>query len=388
MQVYKAFFKVILKNLSQIMIYVVVFLVLALILTNTYTPPASTDFTASKINIVFISEDEPSVIVDGLKNYLGQTATLVDVPDDTQQLQDALFFRKVEYIVRVPNGFTKDLLAGNETAVDKTTFPDSTSSIYMDMLINKYLNTAKTYTAYVENISQKDLVVLIDQDLSEHAETILINQGTQSAAAEKSGYYFNYLAYSLFAILIFGVCSVMIVFNDPDLKKRNQSSPLKAGNMNFQMVLGNISFAVLTWLIMIIPSFVMYGNFMFTTNGLLLLLNAFVFTLAALSISYLFGNIVKSRGAMSAIANVFSLGTCFIGGVFVPQSLLGENVLTIASFTPTYWYVKANNEISAAVSFNAESLTSIFTSMLLVLTFGIAVFAVTLVIIKQKRVTV
>lgn len=388
MQVYKAFFKVILKNLSQLIIYVVVFLVLALILTNTYTPPASTDFTASKINIVFINDDEPSVLVDGLKNYLGKTATLVDIPNDTQKLQDALFFRKAEYILRVPNGFAKNLLAGKETSVEKTIIPDSTSSIYMDLLINKYLNTAKAYTAYTENIRPEDLVRFIDHDLSEHAETIMTNQGIQSGAAEKSGYYFNYLAYSLFAILILGVCSVMIVFNDPDLKKRNQSSPLKASNMNFQMVLGNISFAVLTWLIMIIPSFVMYGNYMLTPNGLLLLLNAFVFTIAALSISYLFGNIVKSRGAMSAIANVFSLGTCFISGVFVPQSLLGANVLTIASFTPTYWYVKANNEISTAVSFNAESLTSIFTSMLLVLTFGIAVFAVTLVIIKQKRVTV
>ncbi len=177
----------------------------------------------------------------------------------------------------------------------------------------------------------------------------------------------------------------MLVFNDTDLKRRNLCSPIRSANMNFQMILGNLSFAILTWLVLISASFVMYGSFMLTTTGLLLLLNSFVFTLAALSISYLVANLVKSRGAMNAIANVFALGTSFISGVFVPQELLGKNVLTIASFTPTYWYVKANNEITAAVHFNSENLTSIFTSIALLLAFAVAIIAVTLVLIKQKR---
>ena len=387
MQVYKAFFKVIYKNLSQIMIYVVVFMVLAVLLTTTYTPPEKTDFTASKINIAFINQDKDSKLTEGLKSYLGQNANLVNIPDDTQKLQDALYFRKVEYIVRVPLGFTEDFLKGKNVQLEKTTVPDSTSGIYMNILIDKYLNTAKTYKNNITNITQEDLVKYISKDLLLKTEVALVNSTNLSSKAEKSSYYFNYLAYSLFAILILGVCAVMIVFNDADLKKRNLCSPLKLRYMNLQMILGNISFAILTWLIMISASFVMYGSFMITTKGLLLILNSFIFTLAALSISYLIGNIVKSRGAMSAVANVFSLGTCFISGVFVPQALLGKTVLTIASFTPTYWYIKANNDIAAAINFNTENLMPIFTNMLVVLAFGAAVLAVTLVVIKQRRIS-
>jgi ABC-2 type transport system permease protein len=138
---------------------------------------------------------------------------------------------------------------------------------------------------------------------------------------------------------------------------------------------------------MIFTSFIMYGSYMFTANGLLLLLNSFVFTLAALSISFLIGNIIKSKGAMSAAANVFSLGTCFIGGVFVPQELLGKTVLTIASFTPTYWYVQSNNDIANIANFKMENLMPIFSNMLIVFGFAVAVLAVTLVVIKQKRVS-
>jgi ABC-2 type transport system permease protein len=88
---------------------------------------------------------------------------------------------------------------------------------------------------------------------------------------------------------------------------------------------------------------------------------------------------------MSAAVNVVSLGTCFIGRVFVPQFLLGKTVLKIASFTPTYWYVKSNNSIANLVNFNMESLKPIFWNMAILIGFAVAILSITLVVIKQKR---
>ncbi|MGL5380126.1 ABC transporter permease, partial [Clostridium sp.] len=103
-------------------------------------------------------------------------------------------------------------------------------------------------------------------------------------------------------------------------------------------------------------------------------------------IGFLISNLVSSRNAMSAAANVVSLGCCFLSGVFVPQELLGDTVLKIASFNPTFWYVKANNSISTLVNFNKETLTPIISSMLIMLGFAIAILSITLVIIKKKSV--
>jgi ABC-2 type transport system permease protein len=385
MQVYKAFFKVIYKNLSQIMIYVAVFLVLTLLLTKTYTYPVNTNFTETKVNIVFINNDTNSKFVEGLKDYLSKNANLINIPDNTQKLQDALFFRQVEYIVKVPKGFTEGLLSGKTLQLEKTTVPNSTSEIYMDNIINKYLNTLKIYTSHIEGLSEEQLLSFVNKDLAEKTEVKVNSSAGDISKNEKSVYYFNYLAYTLFSILILGVCSVMIVFNNRDLKKRNLCSPIKLSSMNFQMILGNFSYAILAWFAMIFASFILFGNYMFTSKGLLFLLNSFVFTLAALSISFLIGNVIKGKGAMSAAANVFSLGTCFISGVFVPQELLGKTVLKIASFTPNYWYVKSNNIIATLVNFNMENLEPIFLNMLIVIGFAVAVLAVTLVVIKQKR---
>lgn len=387
MQVYRAYFKVILKNLPQLMIYVVVFISLAVTLASINTKPVNIGFTETKVNIVFINHDTNSKLIEGLKNYLSQNANIVNIEDDTQKLQDALFFREVEYIVRVPKGFTDGLLGGKTIKLEKTTVTGSTSEIYLDNIINKYLSTAKTYISNIENLSEEQLLSYIDNDLTQKTEVKLNNSLEEISKNEKRSYYFNYMSYALLSVLILGVCSVMIVFNNTDLKKRNLCSPIKLRNMNLQIILGNLSFAIFAWLAMIFTSFIMYGSYMFTTKGLLFLLNSLVFTIAALSISYLIGNVIKSKNAMSAAANVISLGSCFISGVFVPQALLGKTVLKIATFTPSYWYVKSNNSIANIVNFNMESLTPVFLNMLIIIGFAAAMISVTLVVIKQKRIS-
>jgi len=387
MQVYKAFFRIILKNLNQIMIYIVVFISLAIALANTNSKPVNTNFTDTKVNVAFINNDTDSVFVKGFKSYLGNNVNFVDIPDETQKLQDALFFRQAEYIVRVPKGFTEGILKGNTVQLEKTIVPGSTSSIYIDSIINKYFNTAKLYTESMENLSQEQLVSYINKDLALKTDVNLKTSADESSNNEKRAYYFNYMAYALFSVLILGVCSVMMVFNNADLKKRNLCAPIKLRSMNFQMILGNLSFAVLAWFIMILASFIMYKSYMFSTKGLLFLLNSLIFTFAALSISYLIGNVLKSKTAMSAAANVVSLGSCFISGVFVPQALLGKNVLRIASFTPNYWYVKSNNSIVNMTNFDMQNLAPIFLNMLIIVGFAVAVLAVTLVVIKQRRVS-
>lgn len=385
MQVYRVFFKIIRKNLTQILIYIFLFLFFAIFLANTASSQINTDFSETKINIAFINNDSNSKLVDGLKDYLGKNAYLVNIENDPEKLQDALFFRKIEYIVNVPEGFTEGLLKGEDVKIEKTIVPNSASGMYMDSIINKYINTAKTYVSTLENVTQPELVNYINEDLTQKTKVEILSGKLEGSKNEKCIYYYNYLAYSLFAVLILGVSTVMMVFSNSDLKKRNYCSPIKLKNMNFQMVLGNISFAILTWFIIIIASFIMYGSYMFTGQGLLFLLNSFIFTLAALSISFLIGNLLNSKGAISAASNVISLGTCFISGVFVPQVLLGNTVLTIASFTPNYWYVKSNHAIASLVNYNMESLAPILGNMLIVLGFAAAFLAVTLVVVKQKR---
>ena len=50
------------------------------------------------------------------------------------------------------------------------------------------------------------------------------------------------------------------------------------------------------------------------------------------------------------IAQAVGLGMSFLCGAFVPQSLLGDGVLTFARVLPVYWYERANDILSGAQS--------------------------------------
>ena len=386
MQVYKAYFKIIKKNIGQLSIYLIIFLLFAIIFGKVSTSPKDTDFESTKVNISIINKDENSKLISGLRDYLKENANIVDVGTSKEDLQDALFFREAEYIITIPKGFTKEILKGNKDInIEKTVIPNSTSEIYMDNLINRYLNTVKMYTSTIDNISQAKLVSNVNKDLSHTTDVKIKTYDNDYSNNASCANYYNFFAYSMFAVLILGISLVMISFNNKDLKRRNLASALSMKNMNIQMVFANITYALVVWFVMIIASFIMFKNYMFTINGLLSLLNSFVFTLAALSISILISNLVTSRNALSAVVNVIALGSCFISGVFVPQQYLGDTVLSIAKFNPTYWYVKANDYIAILVNYSNENMRPIFMSMIIVLGFALAVYAVTLVVIKQKR---
>jgi len=117
----------------------------------------------------------------------------------------------------------------------------------------------------------------------------------------------------------------------------------------------------------------------------LLAANALVFTLACLSLSFLISQLIKSRAVQQSIANVLALGTCFISGVFVPQELLGDAVQTLASFTPTYWYVRAVNTLDSLPVMDLQALQPVIQAMLIQLGFAVALLAVALAVVRQKR---
>jgi ABC-2 type transport system permease protein len=385
MQVYKAFFKIIRKNLTEILIYVFIFLFFAITMSSTEGNNLSSGFEETKRDVVFISNDKESKIIDGLKEHISEKADIVDMEDDSEKLQDALFFRKIDYIIRVPEGFSDNLFAGKEVQLEKTTVPNSTTAIYVDSIVNKYLNTASVYIKNLTGASEDEIVSNIKKDLANQTQVTVNTFNTKVASEQKYVYYFNYMAYSIFAVLILGVCAVMLVYNKTDLKRRNYCSPIKSRSINLQLLFGNLTFALITWVVMIFASFILYTEQMLSVTGLLFLLNSLVLTITVLSISFLLSSIIKSRNAMSAAANVVALGCSFISGVFVPQEMLGKTVLNIASFTPTYWYIKANTAIAETVEFSMKNLTPIFNSMLIVLAFAVAAIAVALLIMKQKR---
>lgn len=386
MQVFKAYFKVIQKNLAQISIYFAVFLVIALLFTFTSTNNHVDQFIEMQSDIAVINRDENSPLIQGLTEYLGEKGTLHELEDSTESIQDALFFRRVKYVAIIPKGFSRQFWAGETPKLEAAAAPDSTDSYYINLLADKYWSTAARYRDYGTSMTQEEIVQAVKRDLETDTQVEFL--GTAEPVDQNYGFfaYYQYLAYILIAVMVLAMSSIMMVFNRPELRRRNLCAPIPLRSVNAQMVLGSVVFSLGCWLVMVLLSVALYGAKL-TDYRLLFIsaLNALAYTMVGVSIGFMVGIFIKGFNAQSAISNVLSLGMSFLSGVFVPQEMMGDAVLTVASFTPTYWYVRANNSIKTLTKFNWENLSSIYVNMLVQLGFAAAILAVALMISKQKQ---
>lgn len=387
MQVFKAYFKIIKKNMGQMMIYLGVFLGLSIMFANLGIGSVMSEFTESKSPIALFVEDD-SVIAQGFKDYIAGETTIIPVRDEENELRDALFYREVVYIIRIPEGFGNDFVSGKKPLIGRQMVEDSIYAAYMDRMVDSYFMFAEGYLKFMPDITESQLVANVADDLAKESIIRLTEKpGAVKSKLSNSIYYFNYFAYSLFAIILLGVCAFMLTFNDPDLKRRNSASPISATSMNIQLIAGNAVFALAVWAILFFMSFPLFGKELIGPIALYYGVNTLTYTLVCVSISFAVSSFIKSRSAQAAVVNILALGLSFLTGVFVPQEMLSDTVLRIGSFTPTYWFIRANRIINTEGS-GIELFSGIISRELIMqFVFIIILFAAAIIIRRRKQLT-
>ncbi|MGI6199457.1 MAG: ABC transporter permease [Christensenellales bacterium] len=387
MSVFKLYFKVIRKALPSILIYLCVFLALSVMFSFTSPTQQSGGYEQTRLPVVLINRDDDTPLTQGLRDFLaGEQELRTDLPDEPEALQDALFMRQVAYVAIIPEGFTAAFQTDSPLSIQQITVPDSTYATYIGTQIDQYISTVAAYHRALPALSLEAVVQKAGHTLDQQATVSLAQSQVAADSSKNFIAYYCYLAYVLLAFLILGITTIMLVFHQQDLRRRLLSSPLSLSSINFQLALGNTLFALVCWGIMSGVSLLLYRGAV--QNPVLLLLcmaNALVFTVVGTALAFLLGNFIKSYSVQGAVANVLSLGMGFIGGVFVPQAMMSEGVLSFARILPTYWYVHAVNAISELKAFTASQLAPIYTDMAIQLGFAAAIFAVALFVSKQRQ---
>lgn len=382
MQVFKLYFKLIRSVSTTLLLYTVLFAGITTIQTVNRNDNVK-GFMQDKISTAIVNYNEDSPLVQGLIEYLEEYCEFEDLGDIESDLQDALFFRKVEYILTIPYEFGEDFSAGKDVSLEKKTVPDAIYATTVDAAINTYLNTAKNYLNTVPDITEEELATYVTNDLKAQA-TVQINEKTDQVVDSYYSYYVNFASYILLTGCIVGVSLIMLSFHNINIRRRNLVSPITFRSLNIQLMEGNLIFVLGYDIILIVLGYILNPNKTIDTNVLLHWLNLIVFSFCALGISYLAAMLVKSKQANEALSVILPLGLSFISGAFVPQFLLGDSVLHFSSFAPVYWFVRANDTIASLTVHNFTNIKPILSYMAIQIGFAVTFFTLSLVISKSK----
>ena len=386
MQVFNTYFKILKKRLVAILIYASIFLFLTIAMTENQNVN-NKKFETQKVNIMVINENGKDVLMDGFIKYMGSYVNFVEPKEGEEARKDMLFYGKVQYILTIPSKFSNEFLNHGTVQLTKQTVPNSTQAMSVDNAINNYFNMGKVYLKNVKNINVEQLNSYIAENFKKQT-SVQLDVKVQDDVAynnEFNEFYFNVLAYIMIAAFITSVSMIMFSFNGIDIRRRHTAAPLTSRKMNIFLLLANLVFVLAYIIMFIVVGFMLNKCRMINLSTLFMWLNALVFGLTALSISYLVGITVENRKTIGALSTAISLSFAFLSGIFVPQQYLGAAVLRVASFLPSYWYVKANRTLVYITSLQNKELAEVFGYMGIQLGFAAAIICIALVISKRKR---
>lgn len=387
MQVFKFYFKIMKKQLLSLMIYVVMFASITLIITFSLIRGKSDSFTVSKVPVLLINNDGDNEFINAFTSYLEGYVKYIDVDNNEEARKDALFYHEVNYILTIPKGFTDGFLSGEEITLIKEILPDKMDAAQsVDSAIDNYLNMARIYISYNPGFGMSELTEFLEMDLVSTTE-VIIDSGKKDNldSTEFNRNYFNYLGYMMVVCFILSVSTVMLSFSGLEIKRRQFASPVSSRNYNLQLILANLVFVLACLTLFAVIGYICNPFRRLEFSLVLTWVNAFVFAIVTLCISYLIGITVKGKNAVQALSTGVSLGLAFLSGMFVPQEFLGESIIRVGSFLPSYWYVRANDTIASLSDFSLKSLSPIIQYMAIQIGFAGVFLAIILVVAKRKR---
>ena len=382
MSLYKAFFKIIKKNLFSVLLYLGIAVGVVMLLNGIYADNESKKAKLDKYNI-YVENQDDSEYATAVAEYLKKAHNVKDKELTEDQVKDLLYYEQIVAYIRIPKGFGETFAATGENKIVNMYDDSMPVGIYISLQLDNYLNALRGYVEQGLSVSEASARTEESLDITKY---VSIDAEEKQANGTLKG-NFNYLPYGILTVLIMGVFPAVVAFNKGEKKNRLQVSSMSSGKRSGWILAAAATFSLVVLVILVTVASVMGGSggsvpgnvdgevtstaaksILFTETWWLAVANAAVFTLVvAMMISMLANVPFFANAPAAAFSNIIGLGFCFLGGTFVPLSILGDGVKKVGQFLPNYWYSTAVTRI-----FDGGTFADVWDCFAIQLGFGLA----------------
>lgn len=375
MTIFKTYWKIVRKNIGIIILYTVMLLVFGTM--NLKANKNSFEFISSKPDIIIVNNSS-GIITDNLISYLKTNANVKNITDEND-IDDAVFFRDANYVIYIPKEFENKIENGKEFNIDIKT-NNSYDSYIASELLNKYLDV---FSKYMNLYNDKILAIQkLDNTLNKKADVVIESKTNLNS---KTSLFYNFSSYSIMAIVIYIICLVLSSFNDEKISKRTSVSGMNYKTFNNYLYMSSFTFTFIIFIVYLILSFLILKSSILNINGFLYSLNMFIFFIVSFTMAILISNLVKSKGAISGVVNVISLGSAFLCGAFIPVKYMPSFALKIAHIFPTFYFIDNNEYIASLQIFDKASYEFVLKNFIIMIIFVMIFLILNSLVTRFKR---
>ena len=322
-----------------------------------------TEYKPYDANVIVVDRDD-SDLSRALTKHLGSRFELVTgVGDDMYNLADALSKSNsakgsADCVFFIPEGFEGDLVAAARAGeslpkLDVTYGAGTMAAALSSAEASRWISLAGAVAALEPAASNGDVAKAAEHAAAKRAEIDQVKVDSTAAATLES--YFNFGAYAIISSVIVSVGLVFSGMNEPERVRRMDAGPISERQRSLAVFAAAAVITVCIWFVSSMMGVVGFAGAVAEVGvGRVCLALAATFSLACtpLAVGFALSSLGAREELLNGVGNLLGMLMTFLGGAWMPLSLMGPAVQTVAHFVPTYW---VNDAIGKAL---ASDLTS------------------------------
>ena len=378
MTVFKAYLKILQRNIGLIIMYLVIAIVVVNL--NAQNAPAPSSYEDIKITLGVIDRDN-SELSKNFHAYLKDHAEeMLEVEDEEHAIQDFIYDNYARGLIIIPAGFEEAALRGEAEVTQK--YSVEGVGMIAEMHAARYLTSLNALAR--SGMGREDIMKQLEKTAETDAEITML--GNAEHKSNRGTIFTLFSAYPVMAAMILIVGTVACVFNAQMIKRRNEVSAMPMWKLNGQLMIGNFAFSVLLIAVLWATAMYVAPDMAFSMTGVMMFATMFALALSFSAMASLITAFVTKREVLSGIQSVIPLGLSFISGTFFDAALLSEGILNIAKLFPTYWYAQSIERIGLYEEYGAAQWGEVLGSIGIILAFGVGYYVLLLIVSNLKRI--
>lgn len=355
MQVFRCALKIAFRNPLFLLVYTVALSFMGVAMSYGVTGDQGDSYEAAQnvaVSYAVVDRDGEAAAL-GIERFLQTEGEQVDVEDTSLALQDAVATGSVDYILIVPEGWGESFVQASKRGEELPKM-ESVYSFYSAegaLMDADLANYAGILSACVASDPDASPAQWADAALAATDARVAVSVEPSEEAGATPGFtfYLQFNIYSLFASIVVCVSMLLTKLNRTDVRRRNLTSPVSYASYTLQVIMASfvLTLVIDAWILGLgiacfSESVVQLGM----TRVAQMCATVVLFSLVPLGLGCLLGQLGVGAVGMSAVAangvgNIAGLVLSFLGGAWMPLSIVPEAVRTAARFFPGIWYTDA-----------------------------------------------
>lgn len=354
MTVFKSYIKVMKKNFTGILLYMVIFIGISVMITLSLSNSEPGNYVETNKTIAVINESQSSE-AKNLENYLRKSFDVTEIKTDEKSIKENIFTQYVAYVLKINKDDSMEYYVNKDEGV----------SFIVNGKIEEYLNTNDILKKY----KIKDADEITDKILDKNVK-ISYSKDESSLKAESLYYYYNSQSFVVMSILMIGVFLGYSKYKQANVKARMAVSATPDRTIERKIVMCSMAFIGFVWSVFLITAVILFDkDVLFGPVGVKYIISSLVYLLPVYGLSYFVATLSKDSNTNMAMVNFIVLPLSFISGVFVPLEFLPKFIEKIAIISPMYWNNKLYSSIFSGNFGDQNTIVYIGIQILFFLTF-------------------